>query len=50
MLILATDGIDPEFADRIPINGGIQEIASGIVAQYGKRTDDGLALVVRFIG
>lgn len=50
MLILATDGIDPDFAEDVPINGAVDDIAAGIVSRYGTRTDDGLALVVRYLG
>jgi len=50
MLILATDGIDPEFAEHVPIGGAIGDIAAGIISRYGTRTDDGLVLVVRYLG
>jgi serine/threonine protein phosphatase PrpC len=50
MLIFATDGIDPEFAEHIRMDGPAEEIAQHIVARYCKRTDDALALVVRYLG
>lgn len=50
MLIFATDGIDPEFAERISIERPAGEIAAHIVAKYCKKTDDALALVVRYLG
>lgn len=50
MVIFATDGIDPEFAERISIERPAEEIAKHIVARYCKKTDDALALVVRYLG
>lgn len=50
MVIFATDGIDPEFAERIRMDSPAAEIAQHIVARYCKRTDDALALVVRYLG
>lgn len=50
MVIFATDGIDPEFAERINIERPADEIAKYIVARYCKKTDDALALVVRYLG
>ena len=50
MVIFATDGIDPDFAERISIERPADEIAEHIVARYCKRTDDALALVVRYLG
>jgi len=50
MVIFATDGIDPEFAERIRMDSPATEIAQHIVAHYCKRTDDALALVVRYLG
>lgn len=50
MVIFATDGIDPEFAEGISMDSPAAEIAQHIVARYCKRTDDALALVVRYLG
>ena len=50
ILILATDGIDPEFADHLHFNGGVEEIATGVISRYARRTDDGLVLVARYLG
>jgi len=50
MVIFATDGIDSEFAERISIDSPADEIAEHIVGQYCKKTDDALALVVRYLG
>lgn len=50
VVIFATDGIDPEFAERISMDSPATDIARHIVAHYCKRTDDALALVVRYLG
>ena len=50
MVIFATAGIDPEFAERISMDSPAADIARHIVARYCKRTDDALALVVRYLG
>lgn len=50
MLIFATDGINPDFADHISIDAPIGKIADGIVSRSCKHTDDALALVVRYLG
>jgi negative regulator of sigma-B (phosphoserine phosphatase) len=50
MVIFATDGIDPEFSERLNINSPADEIAERIVGRYCKKTDDALALVVRYLG
>jgi len=50
MVIFATDGIDPEFAEHISIDSPADEIAEHIVRRYCKKTDDALALVVRYLG
>jgi serine/threonine protein phosphatase PrpC len=50
MLIFATDGIEPGFAERVSMESPAEEIAEHIVAKYCKKTDDALALVVRYLG
>ena len=50
LVIFAPDGIDPEFAERISMDSPAMDIARHIIAQYCKRTDDALALVVRYLG
>ena len=50
MLIFATDGIDPDFAERIRIDSPADKIAADIVSHYCKKTDDALALVARYLG
>jgi phosphoserine phosphatase RsbX len=49
LVVFATDGIGPSFADSLPA-GAPQEIADRIVNEHWKPTDDGLALVVRYLG
>ncbi|HEY4126428.1 MAG TPA: SpoIIE family protein phosphatase [Gammaproteobacteria bacterium] len=50
LMIFATDGVDPDFAEHINIDNPVSEIANGIISRYCKRTDDALALVVRYLG
>ncbi len=50
VLILATDGIREDFADDVKLDWEPQRIADDLVARYGKRTDDALVLVARFVG
>jgi phosphoserine phosphatase RsbX len=49
LLILATDGIRPGFAENINPNDPPQQIADRILAQHGLVSDDALVLVVRYI-
>jgi phosphoserine phosphatase RsbX len=46
-LILATDGIDPEFSAQLPEGVSAQAVADGIIARHGPRNDDALVVVVR---
>lgn len=50
LLIFATDGISPEFAEHIAIDASVKEIADNIISRYCKQTDDALVLVVRYLG
>ena len=50
MVIFATDGIDPDFAERIQFDDAPDELAQHIVAHYCKKTDDALVLVARYLG
>ena len=50
MVIFATDGVAPDFADDIRIDSPVSEIANGIISRYCKKTDDALALVIRYLG
>ena len=47
-LILATDGVDEQFADQLPTDLEPQPLAEHILARYGKGTDDALVLVARY--
>jgi phosphoserine phosphatase RsbX len=49
-LILATDGIDPHFADGLTATGSCADIAARILERHGRPTDDALVLVVRYLG
>lgn len=46
-LILATDGIRPQFADELSVAGPPQAIADGILASHCAGSDDALVLVAR---
>ena len=49
-LILVTDGIRGDFAERLPIVGGPAPSAERILARHALGTDDALVLVVRYRG
>ena len=49
-LILATDGIHVDFAERLPFGLNPQALADHISAHHFKGTDDSLVLVVRYVG
>jgi len=50
MLILATDGIDERFISEDMPYGDADSTARTILERYGKRTDDALVLVLRWLG
>lgn len=50
VLVLATDGVRSDFGDYLRVSRSCQETAQVILDQYGKRTDDALVLVVRYLG
>src|SRR5439155_9861272 len=50
LLILATDGIRNGFDPSILLGGSPQKIADRVMSQHFKGNDDGLVLVVRFLG
>jgi len=50
LLILATDGIDNSFGQSVVLKGTPQYIADGVMRRHFKGNDDGLVLVVRFLG
>ena len=49
-LVLATDGIRSDFADRLSLTRPPQQAADLILARHAKKTDDALALVAVFLG
>jgi serine/threonine protein phosphatase PrpC len=50
LLILATDGIRNNFEQSVLLKGTPQQIADDVMARHFKGNDDGLVLVVRFLG
>lgn len=49
-LILATDGITPDFGEEISLIDDPQAIADGILANYHSVADDALVVVARYLG
>jgi serine phosphatase RsbU (regulator of sigma subunit) len=49
-LIFATDGIRGGFIEGLTLNHSPQKMADLILAQHGRRADDALVLVARYIG
>ncbi len=49
-LILASDGVRTDFAERLLPGGPAQQLADRIVADSGTRTDDTLVVVARYLG
>lgn len=49
LLIFATDGVRPGFADNINLAEPPQQIAGRILNQHARDTDDALVLVARYI-
>ena len=50
VLILATDGVDPSFADSLDLSGSIHAITERIMARHRKPADDALVVAVRYLG
>jgi negative regulator of sigma-B (phosphoserine phosphatase) len=54
VLVVATDGVRGDFAAEVSLadmgSGGVQQFADGILARYGKDTDDALVLAARYTG
>ena len=50
VLILATDGVDPSFADSLDVSGSTHAIAERIMARHRRPTDDALVVAVRYLG
>ena len=49
LVILATDGVDPDFAESIDVEDHVEAIAEAILATHGKSTDDALVFVARLL-
>jgi len=49
-IILATDGIQPDFGREVKVNQAPQQIATRILSQFAKGNDDALVLVARYVG
>ncbi len=47
VLVLATDGLDPDFADDLELSGTAGQIAERIVRRHWDRADDALVVVLR---
>ena len=50
LLLLATDGIEPGFADALRTHGSCEEIAARVLAAHGRASDDALVLACRYLG
>ena len=50
LVVLATDGIDPEFERSVDASLSPQAAAERILANHAKGTDDALVLVSRYVG
>jgi len=50
VLILATDGVRPTFADSLDISGSPSAISERVLADDWKRPDDALVVTVRYLG
>ena len=48
VLVLATDGISAGFAEQLGTGQDPEKIASRVLAEHGRTTDDALVLVARF--
>ena len=49
-LVFATDGVRPEFTERLASEMSAQHLADAILKEYGRRDDDALVLVARYLG
>jgi negative regulator of sigma-B (phosphoserine phosphatase) len=50
VVVLSTDGITSKFGERLDVSGSSQRIAERILAEHWTVADDGLVLVLRYIG
>jgi hypothetical protein len=47
-LIMATDGVKPEFADDAAIGGDPKQVAARLLSQHSMQRDDALVFVARY--
>jgi negative regulator of sigma-B (phosphoserine phosphatase) len=50
IMLLATDGIAPGFAESLDVSGPPQAITDRILLNHSKTTDDALVVAVRYLG
>jgi phosphoserine phosphatase RsbX len=50
VVVLATDGVDDAFGDRLDVSGSTQAIADRILAAHWRCTDDALVVALRYLG
>jgi len=50
VLLVATDGIDPAFADSLAPAGSCAAIADRVLTRHARARDDALVLVARYLG
>jgi serine phosphatase RsbU (regulator of sigma subunit) len=50
VLIFATDGVRSGFVEGLAVDRAPEELAAGILEQFGRTTDDALVLVARYLG
>jgi negative regulator of sigma-B (phosphoserine phosphatase) len=50
VVILATDGVRPEFADRLEVSGSVGAISERVIEASWARDDDALVISVRYLG
>jgi negative regulator of sigma-B (phosphoserine phosphatase) len=50
VLVLATDGLQPDFRTDVRSTRPVQEIADSLLETFGKTNDDAMVLVARYLG
>ena len=50
VFLLATDGLKPPLAGRLPLDTPLQTLADELLKKHGRDTDDALVLVGRYLG
>ena len=50
VLLIATDGVDPAFADSLSASGSCAAIAARVLEEHARPADDALVLVARYLG